>query len=379
MPVQTTDELAPRGRVALGLLRETQPGERRVALVPSDVKRLSASFDILAEEGAGARAGFSDGDYEAAGSRTGPVERIRGSARVVVGIRAPFWATELAAGATLLSLGGRDASLTKLLTSAAISHLGLERLPRVTRAQGMDVLSSQASIIGYAAVLEGAQHLPMILPMLTTAAGVIRPANVMVLGAGVAGLQALATARRLGAVTHGFDVRTAAREQVESVGATFVAPDVVLASTETTGGYAREQSKDEQKSLRRALSDHLRKMNLIITTAQIPGQPAPLLIDDETLALLSPGTVIVDLAAESGGNTSRTLADQEVLVGDVTILGPTQLASRNAGDASRLFSGNIRQLLEHVGVKDGALQLNQSDPIVSALLGLLADGETGSP
>jgi len=192
-------------------------------------------------------------------------------------------------------------------------------------------------------------------------------------------LQALATARRLGAVTHGFDVRTAAREQVESVGATFVAPDVVLASTETTGGYAREQSKDEQKSLRRALSDHLRKMNLIITTAQIPGQPAPLLIDDETLALLSPGTVIVDLAAESGGNTSRTLADQEVLVGDVTILGPTQLASRNAGDASRLFSGNIRQLLEHVGVKDGALQLNQSDPIVSALLGLLADGETGSP
>jgi NAD(P) transhydrogenase subunit alpha len=208
--------------------------------------------------------------------------------------------------------------------------------------------------------------------MLTTAAGVIKPANMIALGAGVAGLQALATARRLGAVTHGFDVRESAREQVESVGATFISADVAFASAETRGGYAREQSADEQALLRRALADHLRSMQLIVTTAQIPGHQAPLLIDDETLAVLAPGTVIIDLAAESGGNTSRTRADKEVSLGGVTIFGPTQLASQAAGDASRLYGGNIRHLLEHLGTENGALKLDPSDAITSALLGLPA-------
>jgi H+-translocating NAD(P) transhydrogenase subunit alpha len=366
------EKAVPSAMVVMGVPRETLLGERRVALTPVDVKRLVATFDIIIESGAGSLAGFLDNDYVQAGARIADLSTLQREASVIVSVRAPPWIADIQEERTLISLGGRDSSLANALEATPVVHLGLERLPRITRAQSMDVLSSQASMAGYAAVLEGARRLPVILPMLTTAAGVIKPANMIALGAGVAGLQALATARRLGAVTHGFDVRESAREQVESVGATFISADVAFASAETRGGYAREQSADEQALLRRALADHLRSMQLIVTTAQIPGHQAPLLIDDETLAVLPPGTVIIDLAAESGGNTSRTRADKEVSLGGVTIFGPTQLASQAAGDASRLYGGNIRHLLEHLGTENGALKLDPSDAITSALLGLPA-------
>jgi NAD(P) transhydrogenase subunit alpha len=232
----------------------------------------------------------------------------------------------------------------------------------------MDVLSSQAAIAGYAAVIEGARALDVLLPMLTTAAGIIKPAKMIALGAGVAGLQAIATARRLGAITHGFDVREAAREQVESLGAKFVFADAALLSPEVAGGYAREQSVDQQARLRRALTGHLVPMQLIVTTAQIPGGPAPLLIDEETIAALQPGSVIVDLAAETGGNCVLTQPDEIVTVGGVRILGPTNMPSAAATDASRLFSGNIRALLEHLVDEQGHLKLESDDPITVALL-----------
>jgi NAD(P) transhydrogenase subunit alpha len=232
----------------------------------------------------------------------------------------------------------------------------------------MDVLSSQASIAGYASVLEGARALGVLLPMLTTAAGTIKPAKMIALGAGVAGLQAIASARRLGAVVHGFDVRAAAREQVESLGAKFVSVDADIGAGESAGGYAREQSSDQQRQLRRALSSHLATMHLVITTAQIPGRPAPLLIDRETLDVMQPGSVIVDLAAETGGNCEVTRPDQTVTVRGVRVMGPTNLPSLMATDASRLFSGNIRALLAYLLEGSRRLNLDASDPISGALL-----------
>jgi NAD(P) transhydrogenase subunit alpha len=267
-----------------------------------------------------------------------------------------------------VSLGGHDLDLGERLRQRSVIHLALERIPRTTRAQAMDVLSSQASIAGYASVLEGARALSVLLPMLTTAAGTIKPAKMIALGAGVAGLQAIASARRLGAVVHGFDVRAAAREQVESLGARFVSVDGNFGAGESAGGYAREQSRDQQALLRRALAPHLAPMQLVIATAQIPGRPAPLLIDHETLGTMQPGAVIVDLAAETGGNCEVTRPDQTVIVNGVRVMGPTDLPSLMATDASRMFSGNIRALLAYLLSEPGRLNLDASDPIRGALL-----------
>ena len=230
------------GSVTIGLLRERMPGERRVALTPPDIRRLVHKATFLVERGAGIEAGFADAEYAAAGARVANIEELIALARVVVKIRPPPLSLSLRPGMLLVSLGGRDEAVASLLREKSVVHLGLERLPRITRAQSMDVLSSQASVAGYAAVLEGARHLDVMLPMFITAAGTIKPARMMALGAGVAGLQAIATARRLGAITHGFDVREAAREQVESLGATFVAPEVSGVSGEAAGGYARVES-----------------------------------------------------------------------------------------------------------------------------------------
>jgi len=232
----------------------------------------------------------------------------------------------------------------------------------------MDVLSSQASIAGYASVLEGARALGVMLPMLITAAGTIKPARMIALGAGVAGLQAIATARRLGAVVHGFDVRAAAREQVESLGARFTLMDAGIGAAESVGGYASEQSSDQQAQLRRVLSTHLATMQLVISTAQIPGRPAPLLIDREALGMMKPGSVIVDLAAETGGNCEVTRPDETITVNGVRVMGPTNLPSLVASDASRLFSGNIRSLLTYLLEQSSRLHLDASDPISGAML-----------
>ena len=372
-----------REAATLVVLAERLPDERRVALVPREIAKLSAKVRMMVEAGAGAEAGFSDDDYRAAGAMVGGRDQLLAAADIAVAVRAPERLAGLRTGATLISLGAHNAELAADLLAQGINHLGLERLPRITRAQSMDVLSSQATVAGYAAVIAGAQALDTLMPMLTTAAGSIKPARMIALGAGVAGLQAIATARRLGAVAHGFDVRAAAREQVESLGAKFVFPDTSvpgsgvgsgpppsgLTVAEAAGGYASDQTVDQQAVLRRALTPALADMQLVVTSAQIPGRPAPILIDDETLAAMTPGAVIVDLAAETGGNTTRTKADSVVAVGRIRILGSTHLPSLMATDASRLFSNNLRALLDHLLDEDGRLRLSRDDAITDALLG----------
>src|SRR5271168_4734130 len=255
--------------IKVGVLRERAGGERRVALIPDDVRRLNSKVTLVVESGAGREAGFDDDTYVGAGARIAAPREILEISDVIVKVRPPGVSEIPLSGRTLVSLGGRDPYVVDSLRKRSVVHLALERIPRTTRAQAMDVLSSQASIAGYASVLEGARALGVLLPMLTTAAGTIKPAKMIALGAGVAGLQAIASARRLGAVVYGFDVRVAAREQVESLGAKFVSVDADVGVNESSGGYAREQSSDQQALLRRALSGHVATMQLVITTAQI--------------------------------------------------------------------------------------------------------------
>ena len=362
MPIVSSD------RITVGIPVERANGERRVALIPPDIKKLTSKVSFVVESGAGLAAGFDDNAYVEAGARIANSREILDSSDVVVKVRPPRLDEMPPAGRTLISLRGPDPNVGESLQKRSIIHLALERMPRTTRAQAMDVLSSQASIAGYAAVLEGARALGVLLPMLTTAAGTIKPARMIALGAGVAGLQAIATARRLGAVVHGFDVRAAAREQVESLGAKFISVDADGGAGEDGGGYAREQSRDQQARLRRALCAHLATMQLVITTAQIPGRPAPLLIDCETLGMMKPGSVIIDLAAETGGNCEVTEPDATVTFNGVCVMGPTNLPSLVASDASRFFSANIRSLLAHLLESSGRLNLDISDPISAALL-----------
>src|SRR5216683_906664 len=362
MPIDSSD------RIKVGVLLERASGERRVALIPADIKKLNSKATFIVESGAGREAGFDDDTFIGAGARIAAQREILEISDVIVKIRPPGVNEIPPSGHTLLSLGGRDPYIVESLRRRSVIHLALERIPRTTRAQPMDVLSSQASIAGYASVLEGARVLGVLLPMLITAAGTIKPVRMIALGAGVAGLQAIATARRLGAVVHGFDVRTAAREQVESLGARFALVDASIAAGETDGGYASEQSSDQQAQLRRALSTHLATMQLVISTAQIPGRPAPLLIDREALGMMKPGSVIVDLAAETGGNCEVTRPDETITVNGVRVMGPTNLPSLVASDASRLFSGNIRSLLTYLLEESSRLHLDASDPISGAML-----------
>ena len=355
-------------RIKVGVLRERACGERRVALIPDDARRLNSKATFVVESGAGREAGFDDDTYVGAGARIAAPREILEISDVIVKVRPPGVSEIPLSGRTLVSLGGRDPYVVDSLRKRSVVHLALERIPRTTRAQAMDVLSSQASIAGYASVLEGARALGVLLPMLTTAAGTIKPARMIALGAGVAGLQAIATARRLGTVVHGFDVRAAAREQVESLGARFALVDTNIGAGESAGGYAGEQTIAQQVQLRRALSTHLATMQLVIATAQIPGRPAPVLIDRETLGMMKPGSVIVDLAAETGGNCEVTRPDETITVNGVRVMGPTNLPSLVASDASRLFSGNIRSLLAYLLERSSRLQLDASDPISSALL-----------
>jgi H+-translocating NAD(P) transhydrogenase subunit alpha len=357
------------GRIRIGVMRERARGERRVALIPTDIKKLSTKLAFVVEDGAGHEAGFDDKAYLSAGAQISDSRAVLESSDVLVKVRPPGLHEMPLADRTLISLGGRDQNVVEALRNRSVAHLALERVPRSTRAQSMDVLSSQASIAGYAAVLEGARALGVLLPMLTTAAGTIKPAKMIALGAGVAGLQAIATARRLGAIVHGFDVRAAAREQVESLGAKFTSVELESQVAEGAGGYAAEQSRDQQAKLRRALSPHLTTMQLIVATAQIPGRPAPLLIDRATIEVMKPGSVIVDLAAESGGNCEVTRPDETVTINGVQVMGPTNLPSLVAADASRFFSANVRSLLEYLLSESGPLRLDGSDPITGAMLG----------
>jgi H+-translocating NAD(P) transhydrogenase subunit alpha len=357
----------------VAVLKETQPRERRVALVPDSVQRLvKAGHAVTMEVGAGVAAGFPDATYTAAGATIAPsAAATLAGADVVAMVQKPTpdQAAQLAAGQVLVALlqPAQSADLFATLAQRQVTAMALEKVPRITRAQSMDVLSSQATVAGYKAVLLGASALPRFLPMLTTAAGSITPAKAFILGAGVAGLQAIATARRLGAVTSAFDVRAAAREQVQSLGAKFVASELVSAGAEVAGGYAKEQGQDEQARTLAAIGGALPEMDLVVSTAAIPGRPAPRLITTAMLATMKPGSVVVDVSAETGGNCQATVPGETVEVHGVTVMGPLNLPSTAAYHASQMYSRNVLTLLQHLAPKDQPLTIDLTDEITGAM------------
>ena len=350
----------------IGVPRETAPGERRVALVPDVAARLvKAGFEVVVERGAGEAAACTDDAYRAAGAAVAATARdVWGQADVVARIQKPT-ADEVAQcreGAALVALPVPDPSVAKQLAARRVTAFSLVLLPRITRAQPMDVLSSQATVAGYKAVLLAAGVAGRLFPMLVTAAGTLAPARVLVLGAGVAGLQAIATARRLGAVVSAFDVRPAVKEQIQSLGATFLAMELAE-QTETAGGYAKQLSADAHKAELEFIGRHVKDADVVITTAAIPGKPAPKLITADAVRGMKPGSVIVDLAAETGGNCELTEAGAEVVRHGVAILGPLNLPSTVATHASQMYARNVSSFLLHVA-RNGALQLDFEDQII---------------
>jgi H+-translocating NAD(P) transhydrogenase subunit alpha len=349
--------------VRVGVPRESSPGERRVALVPDAVQRLVGSgFDVVVEIGAGTEAGFSDEAYRGAGGELGDPW----SAEAIVKVRKPTDAEieRLREGQILIAFLEplSDAEGIARLGRAGVIGFALEAIPRITRAQPMDALSSQATVAGYKSVLLAADRLPRFFPMLMTAAGTVPPAKVLVLGAGVAGLQAIATARRLGAVVAGFDVRPAVREQVESLGASFL--DLGVVGEETEGGYARELTPEEQQRQQEELERRIPEFDVVITTALVPGRPAPKLIPASAVSAMRDGSVIVDLAAEAGGNAEPTVPGEEIRHDGVTVVGLTNLPSTLPLHASQLYARNVQALLTHLA-PEGRLELNWDDEITS--------------
>jgi H+-translocating NAD(P) transhydrogenase subunit alpha len=358
----------------VAVLKEIAPRERRVALTPESVGRLvKAKRSVVVQRGAGDQAGFPDSAYAAAGARLADdaAATIAGS-QIVLKVLPPaeHETALLERGSTLVSLlrPGQHAAIAARLAERGVSALALELVPRITRAQSMDVLSSQSTVAGYKAVLLGAAELGKFLPMLTTAAGNIQPARAFVIGAGVSGLQAVATARRLGAVVSAFDIRPAAREQILSLGAAFVDSEVVSDSAESAGGYARAQTDDEHTRTVRTIAGHITGVDLVITTANIPGRKSPVLIREETVRAMRAGAVIVDLAAENGGNCELTRVDETVHAHGVTILGPSSLPSTVPYHASQMFGRNVLTLLQHLITTDGALVIDANDEITGAML-----------
>jgi len=350
--------------VRIGVPRELEPGERRVALVPDAVSRLaSAGFDVVIEPGAGAAASFPDDAYAASGA---VLSEVPWDADAVVKVRKPNAeeAQRLRAGQVLIGFLEplTDTAGIERLAERGVHAFAMESIPRITRAQPMDALSSQATVSGYKAVLIAADRLPRFFPMLMTAAGTVAPAKTLILGAGVAGLQAIATARRLGAVVAAFDVRPVVREQVESVGATFL--DLGIVGEETAGGYARELTEDEQRRQQAALEERIPEYDAVITTALIPGRAAPRLIPGSAVAKMRPGSVIVDLAAEAGGNCELTEPGEIVEREGVTIVGLTNLPSTMPYHASQLYARNVSALLQHLA-PEGELTLDWDDEITA--------------
>ena len=347
----------------VGVARETAPGERRVALVPDTVGKLAAAgFDVVVEPGAGDAASFPDDTYAAAGATLGsPWE-----AEAVLKVRKPdeAEAARLRDGQILIGfldpLADREG--IEQLAARGVVAFAMESIPRTTRAQTMDALSSQATVGGYRAALLAAEHLPRFFPMLMTAAGTVPPAKGLVIGAGVAGLQAIATARRLGAVVTGFDVRPVVREQIESLGANWL--DLGGTGAEAEGGYARELTPEEMKAQQEALERSIADFDFVITTAAVPGRTAPRIIPASAVRAMRTGAVIVDLAAETGGNCELTEPGEVVERDGVTIVGLTNLASTMPYHASMLYSRNVQSLLLHLA-PGGELTLDWSDEITA--------------
>jgi H+-translocating NAD(P) transhydrogenase subunit alpha len=350
--------------VRVGVPRETAAGERRVALTPESVPKLTAlGATVAVEHDAGHEAAFTDEAYAEAGADF--AEAVLDS-DVVVKV-APPSAEETAALRDGAVLVGFLAPLTDLdgierLRAQGVVAFAMESIPRITRAQPLDALSSQATVSGYKAALLAAAHLPRFFPMLMTAAGTVAPAKVLVLGAGVAGLQAIATARRLGAVVTGFDVRPVVKEQVESLGASFL--ELSVRGEETEGGYAKELTPEQQAQQQQELAERISEFDAVITTALVPGRPAPKLIPGAAVQAMPPGSVIVDLAAEAGGNCELTTPGEIAVEHDVTIVGLTNLPSTMPYHASQLYSRNVTALLQLL-VEDGELKLDWSDEIIS--------------
>ena len=359
----------------IAVAKEIEVGERRVALVPDAVSRLvKQGLEVWVEAGAGLGSFFSDAAYEAAGAKIiSDTASLWGEADILLKVGIPALREDgqsevdlLREGAVLIGflnpLG--NPGVVQRLAEHKITAFSIEMIPRSTRAQSMDALSSQASVAGYKAVLIAAAALPKYFPMLTTAAGTIAPAKVFVMGAGVAGLQAIATARRLGAVVEAFDIRPAVKEEVQSLGAKFV--EVQLnEDTVAAGGYAKEISEVSKQRTQEVVTEHVKQADIVITTAQVPGRKAPVLVTEEMVAQMKPGSVIVDLAAEQGGNCACTEPGKDVLWNGVTIIGPINLPSSMPVHASQMYAKNLSTLVQYL-VKDSALQLNFEDDIINA-------------
>jgi H+-translocating NAD(P) transhydrogenase subunit alpha len=357
----------------IGVTKGSFPGERRVALIPANLAQLTKlGLELVLEAGAGTAAGFTDAQYTEKGGRISDRAEAL-SADIVVQVRALGANREagqadvarLRAGQTLIGMCdplGEPQSVQQL-AATGVSLFALEMLPRITRAQSMDVLSSMATIAGYRAVLLGAVELPKMFPLLMTAAGTLTAAKVFVIGAGVAGLQALGTARRPGAVVQAYDVRPAVREQVESMGARFVELELDTAAAEDRGGYAKQLGEEFYQKQRELMARVVADSDVVITTAAIPGKPSPRLITADAVRGMRPGSVIIDLAAERGGNCELTRADERIVDSGVTILGPTNLSSEIPNHASQMYSNNVTNLLKHI-VRDGGIRSDADDEII---------------
>jgi len=350
--------------ITIGAITESTPGEQRVALVPDVAKKYQAlGATVAVESGFAAGANLADGDFadvSAAGR-----DHVLSSSDILLHVQ-PLDAADLAKlkpGCVLVGYQAPYASAERItaLNSASATALSFELLPRISRAQSMDALSSQAAVAGYACVLIGADNCPKFFPMMTYAAGTIRPAKVLVIGAGVAGLQAIATAKRLGAMVEGYDVRPEVREQIESLGAKFVDTGV---SAVGTGGYARELTDAEKAQQADKLGKAVAACDVLITTASVPGKRAPQIISEAMVARMKPGAVVVDLAAETGGNVTGTVAGQSVKVGPALIIGPTHIASRMPVHASEMLAKNAFNLISPF-IKDGALALDWDDEVIA--------------
>jgi NAD(P) transhydrogenase subunit alpha len=368
--------------------RETHPGERRVALIPAAIPTLTkAGLDVLIEASAGQTAGFSDQQYIDKGAKIAATRSEVFAADIVLQVRAA--GANPIAGQADLSLYRQgqvvigmcdplgEPKLAADVATKGVSLFSLELLPRITRAQSMDVLSSQATIAGYRAVLLAATAMPKIFPMLITAAGTINAARVFIIGAGVAGLQAIATARRLGAAVSAYDVRPAVKEQVQSLGAKFVEVPLTTDSAETKGGYAQQMDEEFYRKQRELMAKVVAESDVVITTAAVPGKKSPILVTAEMVAKMAFGSVVVDLAAERGGNCELTKADQTVIEHGVTILGPTDLPSEIPQHASQMYAKNICTFLLNL-VKDQQIQWNMEDEIIRDTL-IARDGQVVNP
>ena len=351
----------------IGVPTEPVEGEKRVALIPDTVKSLTGKeIDVIVESGAGAGAGHPDSEYEEAGATIGSADDAYG-ADIVLRVNPPSVAEIGRVGNGKVLIGFlaplTSAETTKALADGNVTSFAIELVPRITRGQAVDGLSSQANIAGYAAVLLAARECGRLFPMMTTAAGTVSPAKVMVLGAGVAGLQAIATAKRLGAVVSGFDIRRAAWEQISSLGGRPLELDFIP-DAEDEGGYARPLSEEENEQVREALAENAGKQDVIITTAQIPGRKAPILITEQGVRNMSPGSVIVDLAADSGGNCELSKPGETVDVDGVKVIGPRNLISDMAAHASQLYGKNLENFIDLIS-EEGALKIDFADEVVA--------------